>query len=114
MFIPNIQQLTSTIRVQHRVETKINGQKELSYIDAAIPIHSCNYKPFYGSEAVQSGTVQISEGGTITMWYDSLINVQDRILLNNNIAKPYEIISAENVENRNMYLILKVRRAVNA
>jgi len=114
MFKPKIQQMSTTIRLQHRVQTDVNGQPEISYTDDSIPVRQCNFKPFYGQEAIQAGALQIADGGTITMWYDPAATIQDRVLLNNDTALAYEVISIENVEMRNWMLILKVRRAVNA
>lgn len=118
MFKPNIQQMTTPIRIQKRDkdETIVNGCPEISYSDIDSDIYFCNFKPFFGAESEKSGAVGIQDGGTITMWYYPGITSKDRILLlrdDTNLA--YEIIKPpENVEMRNQYLILKVQRVVNA
>ncbi len=114
MFLPNVQQFATVIRLQHRVITDVYGQKAVSYTDASPAVHYCNFKPFFGSEALQAGVQGITDGGTVTMWYDQTLTVRDRILLDDDPQKAYEIISAENVEHRNRFLVLKVRRMVNA
>ena len=114
MFKPDVSQFATEIRIQHRVTTIINGAPKAAYTDADPAIQYCCWKPFFGSEAVQAGAVGITDGATVTMWYDPASTVRDRVLLNDDASKAYEVVSSENVENRNQYLILKVRRMVNA
>jgi hypothetical protein len=114
MYRPNIQQFTTPIRVQHRVETLVNGAPDISWEDASPAIQYCNFKPFHGTEAVQAGSIGTVDGGTITMWYDPSLKTSDRILLNDNINLAYEVLNPENVEMRNQFLILKVFRVVNS
>ncbi len=114
MFQPNVRQFATVIRLQHRMAIDVNGQKAISYEDAEIPLHQCGFKPFFGQEAVQAGVQGITDGGTVTMWFDPLVTVRDRILLDDDPDKAYEIISVENIEHRNRFLVLKVKRMVNA
>lgn len=114
MFRPSAQQFTTIIRLQSRQTTNVNGALKAGYTDAVLPLHMCEYKPFYGTEAVQAGLAGITAGGTITMWYTPGVKIGDRILLNDDADEPYEVTSVENVENRGVYLILKVRRTVSA
>ena len=48
------------------------------------------------------------------MWYTPEVKTSDRILLNDDASQAYDVTSAENVENRGMFLILKVKRVVTA
>ena len=114
MFRPTAQQFTSVIRLQHRAQTAVNGAPDITYPDAAPAVHMCEFKPFYGAEALQAGQLGISQGGTITMWYTPGVKASDRILLNDDSAQAYEVTSAENIENRDMFLVLKVKRTVTA
>ena len=113
-FKPDVSQFSTAIRHQHRITTDVNGAVKASYVDADPAVYLCEYKPFYGSEAVRSGTVGIIDGGTITMWYAPGFKRTDRVLLNDDASLPYEIEGIENVGNRNRFLIMKVKRVVSA
>ena len=114
MFKPSAQQFATVIRLQHRQQTVVNGAPKLSYQDADPAIHMCEFKPFYGAEAIQAGQLGITQGGTITMWYTPEVKTSDRILLNDDVSQAYDVTSAEDVENRGMFLVLKVKRVVTA
>lgn len=114
MFKPSAQQFATVIRLQHRQQTVVNGAPRISYQDADPALHMCEFKPFYGAEAIQAGQLGITQGGTITMWYTPEVKTSDRILLNDDASQAYDVTSAENVENRGMFLILKVKRVVTA
>lgn len=154
MFTPNIQQMSTLIRVQHRVVTNVNGADDISYVPEA-DINFCNWKGMGGTEVVESGSLVVYDTAQLTMWFDPSITEQDVIspeeilnswqlkmdklteAYNNTLAqygegsqetetaqqninehlksKPvYEVVNIENVEQRNMYLILKVKRVVSA
>ena len=114
MFKPSAQQFATVIRLQHRQQTVVNGAPRISYQDADPALHMCEFKPFYGAEAIQAGQLGITQGGTITMWYTPGVKTSDRILLNDDVSQAYDVTSAENVENRGMFLVLKVKRVVTA
>lgn len=113
MFIPNIQQMNTPIRVQHRVVADVNGADDISYV-SEYDINFCNWKSKGGTESIESGGLIIYDTADVTMWYDPNINEKDRVLLNDNESLAYDIENVENVEMRNMYLILKVKRVVSA
>lgn len=114
MFRPNAQQFATLFRLQTRTETDVNGATDIAYVDAAPAQRMGEFKAFYGSEAVQAGALQLQEGGTLTTWWLPDYTPRGRILLNDDETQAYEIISAENVENRNLYAVLKITRAVSA
>ena len=155
MFKPNIQQMSTSIRIQHRVSTDVNGAPDISYVDADPALDFCNWKGKGGTESVQSGSVTIMDTAELTMWFRPDVTERDRVMpedvlnswqlkmdalnaayqaeeskedpdpdvlegfqnqINNHLAeKPaYEVVNVENIEMRNQYMILKVRRAVNA
>jgi hypothetical protein len=107
-------QLTSTIRLQHRSEVMVNGQPKIAYTDATPPLHPCEFKPFYGTEAIQAGQAGVFDGGTITLWYTPGVKYSDRVLLNNDPSLAYDVLGVENVSNRSLWLVLKVKRVVSA
>ncbi len=56
--------------------------------------------------------VTIEDTAEVTMWYRSDITTQDVLMLNDSATLSYEILNVENIEMRNLYLVLKVRRVV--
>ena len=114
MFKPNIQQMATSIRIQNRKETIINGAPDIDHVDADPALDFCNWKSKGGTESTQAGSLIVFDTAELTMWYRSDISERDRVLLNDDPSKIYEIINIENVEMRNQYMILKVQRVVNA
>lgn len=113
MFKPSSQQFSTPIRVQHRVVVDVNGADEISY-NPEVNIVFCNWKGMGGSESTESGTLVVMDTATLTMWFDPSISEKDRILLNDVEDLAYEVVNAENVDMRNMYLIVKVKRVVSS
>lgn len=113
MWKPGIQQFTTPIRVQRRQETRVNGAPDISYVDAELPLDCCNWKGRGGSESVTAGTIVVADTAELTMWYRPDISEQDRVLLRDNAELAYEVTNIENVEMRNQYMIVKVKRVVN-
>jgi hypothetical protein len=114
MFNPNVQQMSTVIRIQHRTKVDINGADEIKYISED-NISFCNWKGMGGTESTQSGTLVVYDTAQITMWYDPNIKKQDRVLLDDDENLAYEIINQpENIEMRNMFLLLKVQKVSGA
>lgn len=113
MWKPDIQQFTTTIRVQHRDLENINGADKITYTSEN-DMQFCNWKGKGGTESTESGVVVVYDTAEITMWFDPSINEEDRVLLNDDEILAYEITNVENVEQRNMYMILKVKRVASA
>lgn len=111
MYRPSARQFTSQIRLKHRVDATVNGSPKPTYQDASPALHLCEFKPYHGAEAIQAGQLGILAGGTITMWYTPGVKATDRVVLDDDT---YDVISVEDVENRHLYLVLKVRRVVSA
>lgn len=114
MFQPKASHFNTIIRLKHRIDATVNGAPDPTYHDATPELHYCEFKPLFGAEAVQAGQHGITEGATITMWYTEGVKTSDRIWLNDDPNLVYDVTSAENVENRGMYLILKVKRVVRS
>ena len=114
MFKPNIQQFSTQIKIQHRVVNNINGAPEISYTDADPALDFCNWKGKGGSESIEAGRLSVIDTAELTMWYREDINERDRVLLNGDTGLVYEVVNVENIEMRSMYMIIKVRRVVNA
>lgn len=111
MFRPSVQQFSTSIRVRnHILSTDANGVPVLSYQDADPALDFCNWK---GKGGAQEDTLVVTDTAEVTMWYRPDINTQDRILLNDNEDEAYVVLNVENIEQRNMYLVLKVKREVS-
>jgi hypothetical protein len=113
MFKPNIQQMVTPIRIQHRNVVDVNGASEISYISEPT-IDFCNWKGKGGTETTSSGALVVHDTAELTMWYRPNISERDCVLFNDNPELAYEITNVENLEMRNIYLIVKVKRAVSA
>jgi hypothetical protein len=113
MFKPNVQQMTTTIRIQHRNAENVNGEEDVSYISET-DINFCNWKSKGGTESIESGSIVVYDTAELILWYAPNISEQDRVLLNDDEKFAYEITNVENIELRNMFLILKVKRVVSA
>ena len=115
MWKPTIQNMTTPIRIIKRSQTTVNGSPKITYAPAPNrPDDFCGWKGKGGTENIQSGTLAVEETAEITMWYRADISPKDRILLRRNAALAYDVLNVENVEERSVYLIVKVKRAVNA
>jgi hypothetical protein len=112
MFKPNVQQFTTPIRIQHRTIINVSGDDEIDY-NSESHISYCNWKSMGGTENVESGVRAVYDTATIIMWFDPSISEYDRVLLNDDETLVYSIENVENVEKRNMFLILKVKRVVS-
>ncbi|WP_187377720.1 phage head completion protein [Paenibacillus senegalimassiliensis] len=114
MWKPKAQQMNTQVRILKRSETSVNGAPKIRFDDAENPLELCNWKGKGGTESTQSGTLVVEDTAEVVMWYRADITQKDRLLLNDDPELAYDIIGPpENVEQRNMYLVLKVRRAVN-
>ena len=115
MYKPKALAMTTPFRLKHRPTASINGAISGPYTDAAAPaVRFGEYKPFHGSEALAAGTMQVQDGGTLTTWYMPDYKFTDRVLINDDVSLVYDVISIENIENRNLYMVLKLRRVVTA
>ena len=93
------------------MSTTVNGDLYVSYADATPPIDFCSWKGKGGTESVTAGKLIVEDTAEVVMWYRPDITERDRLLLDNNPKSAYDIINAEDVEQRHQFLILKVRRA---
>lgn len=73
----------------------------------------CLWQNAHGTETVENLRLNLGELATITMRYSSLVNVQQRIYRGSETT-PWEIVSIDNVEQRNRWLEIKVRKMVAA
>ena len=86
------------------VETNVFGEGKSVY---------CKWVNAHGSEAFTAMEMKLREPATLTCRYTPLINRQC-IAYKGSDPVPYEIISIDNVEERNKWLEIKVQRREEA
>lgn len=67
----------------------------------------------HGSEVFTAMQLELREPATITMRYSPLINEQ-LLIYKGSDAQPFEVISIDDVEERHVWLEIKVQRKVSA
>ena len=73
----------------------------------------CKWVNVHGTEVFTAMQQQLREPATITMRYSPLIN-QKLIIYKGTDPEPYEVISIDNVEDRQKWLEIKVQRKSGA
>ena len=109
MFRPKkIAQMTTPIKIQVANSSFTLGRKEKTYEDVS-DNSMCNWSSYNGTETSVNGIINIEETATLTTWFDENIKDDGRIKrLNDNAI--FEILNVENIEMRNQFMIVKVRR----
>ena len=117
MYTPQAIRFDTPIRLQRPITTTVNGAakitgwEDLAYQDTDhdIPvIYLCEWKNQHGQEAVTAGLQQAPAVSTVTLWYVAGLDSSCRVLLRD---KPYEIVGEpDDVENRHMWHVLRVKR----
>ena len=86
------------------VETNVFGEGKNVY---------CKWVNAHGTEVYMAMQQQLKEPATLTCRYSPLIN-ETLLVYKGSDTKPYEIISVDNVEDRNAWLEITVQRKVPA
>lgn len=73
----------------------------------------CKWVNAHGSQVFEAMQLELREPATLTMRYSPKINAK-LILYRGSDPRPYEIISVDNVEEKNVWLEIKVQRKVAA
>lgn len=84
-------------------ETEVNVFGE----DVYVPVKWINA---HGSEAFTAMQLQLREPATLTVRFSPLLNNRKLIVYKESDPEPYEIISIDNVEERRVWLEMKVQR----
>lgn len=101
---------TTAVKLQKRIATKVSGALEFTYEDASDPILNCNFKTYGGTESVVNGSHVILNTATLVTWYRQDIQAADRIFLLQDQSLWEVIGEPENIDMRNQYLIVKIRK----
>ena len=110
MFKPNAATFTTPIRIQHKTLTNVNGAPKPTWSDATDPVAFVNWKGKGGTEKVTAGVLTIEDTAELTMWYRSDVSEMDRVYKNDDATQVYEVLNVEDIEERRLYLLVKVKR----
>jgi hypothetical protein len=77
--------------------------------DRDIPV-MCKWQNAHGNEIFSAMQLQLRDPATITTRYSPLLDDVALICYREGDSEPYEVISVDNVEQRNTWLEIKVRR----
>ena len=111
MFKPaGVGSFTTAVKLQKRNTTKVSGALEFTFEDAADPILNCSFKTYGGTESIVNGSLVILNTATLVTWYRQDIQAADRVLLLQDNSVWEVLGEPENIDMRNQYLILKVRK----
>ena len=102
--------LATAVRLQKRIRTVVSGAPEFSYEDAADPILNCSFKTYGGTETISNGSLVLLNTATLVTWYRQDIQAADRVVLLQDESVWEVIGEPENIDMRNQYLIVKVRK----
>ena len=73
----------------------------------------CHWANVHGQEVLTAASLDLREPATLTMRYSNKITPECRIYKKGD-SRPYEIISLDNVNERDQWLEIKVQRTVKA
>ena len=74
----------------------------------------CKWVNAHGYEVFQTMQLEIREPATITTRYHDALMDPTLIIYKSGDSKPYEVISIDNVENRSVWVEIKVQRKSDA
>lgn len=102
------------VRMERTVDAEGNAhEREINVFgrddDGRERVAMCKWVNAHGTEVFESMRLDLREPATLTMRYSPLIN-KTLTLYRGNDPQPYEIISSDNVEERNAWLELRVQR----
>lgn len=102
-------QMTTPFTLQTPTITKYNGVRTKAFTDADGAVFA-NFKTYGGTEVQVDGILQVEETATVVTWYRPDIQSDCRLKRMTDGAV-FEILGEpENIEQRNMFLRIRVRR----
>lgn len=96
-----------------RIDRDIDADGYPTEVETEIIKTTCKWVNVHGTEVFTAMQQQLREPATITMRYSPLIN-QKLIIYKGKDVKPYEVISIDDVEDRHVWLEIKVQRKSEA
>lgn len=90
-----------------------DAEDEVNVFGCSSAYVKCKWVNAHGTDAFVAMQMQLREPATITCRFSPLIN-ERCLVYKEDETSPYEIISIDNVEERNRWLEIKVQRKVSA
>lgn len=109
VYFKRIERTTDSDAIPQEHEVNVFGQDEAGN-DIPVRVKWVNA---HGTEAFTAMQLKLREPATLTMRYSPRINA-GLLVYKRSDKEPYEIISIDNVEERNKWLEIKVQRKVAA
>lgn len=81
--------------------------------EATVLTARCFWQNAFGNEAVENLRLNLVETATITMRYSSLVTVR-QLVYRTGDSVAWEIASIDNIEQRNRWMEIKLKRTVKA
>ena len=88
-------------------------EEEINVFGKGVPC-MCKWVNAHGTEVFQSMQLEIREPATITTRYSARLADPALIIYKGSDPHPYEVISIDNVEDRSVWLEIKVQRRAGA
>lgn len=88
------------------------GFKSTAYVSILPRYVRAIWENAHGSEAIVAASQQYQDPATVTVRYRSGITPKLRVCMRGDEARPYEVVSLNDIDNRHEYVELKVRRVV--
>ena len=106
-------ELKTKITVQaNKSERAGNGYKRDDWVTVCTPY--CKWVNAYGNDVVEARKLGLGEFATLTLRYTDKITPTCRVLRDNDVAHPFEVISVNDVGARRRWLEVKVSRKAAA
>lgn len=98
--------------MRNKVTMNPNGvpiEKEENVMGEGVPVW-CKWVNAHGSEVWDAMQLELRQPATITTRYSPELDDPTLLVYRNGDLKPYEVISVDNVEQRNAWLEIKIQR----
>lgn len=111
-------EMTALIRIQYPKKVGTGSFAKTIWIDIGNTLDTqpakwiyAKWENVHGSEAWTANSVQATAAATVSVWYNSSINPQCRVV--DDAGLIYNIVSCDDVRKQHFQIELKVKAAVN-
>lgn len=87
---------------------KVNGVNQKTFEEAGQ--FFCSFKSFGGTEKIINDVIVVEDTAVVELFYNPQVKNDCRLILPLNNSSEWEILSVENIDMKNQYLKLRVRR----
>ena len=107
--------MTSAVRLQCKVVTRINGAGGIAWqdLEEAGKLYPCEWKWAHGAEAITAGLNQLAELATLRLWAVPGLDGQCSVLRED--GRRYELVSnPDDIGEHGQLIELKIKRMAGA